>query len=220
MSAVEEDGWIVYRMSALRFAVFLMLGIGCILCGLYCLDLARLKMKFAGYVFLVLGPILILKCLMLLTAGMVVFKYNAERLSVSGMLGTRSLWWTEISNVGIMEHSQYAVGFIKINSTQSLYVQPISGWKLYVPTNWVGLSNNEMLELGGIFNSLRAKHQHLNSFAPANDSKNDYADTVVARYLARKAEEQNLSPAPQSFHTASPAPANAPVTFGKRRSFP
>jgi hypothetical protein len=220
MSAVEDDGWTVYRMSALRFAVLLTLGIACIPGGLYCLGLAHLKMKFAGSIFLLLGPILILKCLMLMTVGMVVFKYNAERLSVSGMLGTRSLWWTEISNVGIMEHSQYALGFIKINSTQSLYVKPISGWKLYVPTNWAGLSKNEMVELGGLFNSFSAKHQRLNSVEIPNDSKSDYADSVVARYLARKAEEQKLASAPQGFHAASLTAASAPLTFGKRRSFP
>jgi hypothetical protein len=216
----DEDGWIVYRASFMRIAFFTMIGLAMIPGGFYCLDAPYLKAKFAGYILLILSPFMILKCLQVLMGGLVMFKYNSNFISARGMLGTRTLRWSEIASVGIIQQTQYALGFIKTHSSEQLYVKPISGWKLYIPTAWAGLSKDQMRQLGGLFNAICSRTQQSNSPSATDETKNEYADAVVARYMARKAdEEKNHKPSQPFGQSTSPQPTSQ-VTFGKRHSLP
>jgi Bacterial PH domain len=217
-----NDGWVIHYVSGGKMIFYLLVGIGCIPLGMYFMSIGVAKLTFAGVLFIIIGPILALKVCGMILGGGIAFRYNADGIEVPGLLGTRRLRWSDISKIGVVQHTQYAFGFIKTASTQYLYVHPASGWKLFVPTTWGGLSQGQMHELAATFNMLRSgreissKRQSFSS--DSDDSKNEYADAVVARYLARKVEEEKLAPAVSPVQRLKNLPGGGAVTFGKRRS--
>jgi hypothetical protein len=218
----DDDGWVTHSVSGGKMLFYLLAGIGCVPLGIYFMGLGMAKTTFAGVLFIAVGPILALKvCGMFLNGG-VAFRYNADGIEVPGLLGTRRLRWSHISKISIIQHTQYAFGFIKTRSTQYLYVHPASGWKLFVPTAWGGLNQSQMHELSATFNMLRSGKEistkRQSSSSNLDDSKNEYADAVVARYLARKMEEEKLAPEASPVQRSKNLPGGGAVTFGKRRN--
>lgn len=217
------DNWVTHYVSASKMLFYFLAGIACVPVGFYLMGLGRAKFTFAGLIFIVVGPILALKVCRIVLSGGLAFRYDADRLQVPGLLGSRRLLWSDVKNVTIIERRRYVFGFIKVGSSQGLYVHPMRGWKLFIPTNWAGLSQQEMFGLASKFESLRGKSGENTSprtfTSNSAEPKNDYADAVVARYMARKKEEESSGftgrPAQQSHN-----PQNNGAVFGKRLNPP
>ncbi len=219
----SSENWVTHYVSAGKMFFYFMAGIACVPAGFYFMSMGKAKATFAGVLFIIIGPILALKVVRYLLGGAVVFRYNADEIHVPGFFGTKRLLWTNIQKIIVIERSRYIWGFIKVGSTQSLYVHPSSGWKVHVPTNWAGLNNDDMHQLAAKFERLRLQRgavgtpQYFTADTP--EPKNDYADAVVARYLARKKEEESsaFSRRPEQ---PSHKPQNGGIVFGKRLNPP
>ncbi len=219
----STENWVTLYAPASKMFLYFFAGLICIPAGLYFMSLARAKFIFAGAILIIMGPILALKVCRIALSGGLILRYNAEKIHIPGLLGTRRLHWSDVKNVSIIEHRRYIFGFIKVGSSQGLYVHPMRGWKVYVPTPWAGLTQQEMYGLASKFESLRIKASEGTTSKPftsnSAEPKNDYADAVVARYMARKKEEESAGfssrPAPQQTSLQ-----NGGVVFGKRLSPP
>jgi hypothetical protein len=221
----DNDGWVTHHVSGGKMVLYLLAGICCVPAGLYFLTLGAGKATFAGIVFIIIGPILALKTLRLMLGGNIAFRYNADGIQIPGLLGTKRLRWSDIQKVSILTQSTYVLGFIKTSSTQSICLHRSFFSKAYVPTDWAGLTNTQMHELAGIFEMLRSGQRFSGegrssapqSFAPSSDEpKNEYADAVVARYLARQKEASQSSAANTYPTQGAMAHGRSGTTFGKR----
>ncbi len=219
----NSDGWVTHYISAARSFCFLSIGVGSVPLGIFLFGLGHAKLKFAGIIFLIVGPFLILKTLRMIAGGNIAFRYSRDGIQVPGTLWTRRASWSDVSKISIVQHTTYALGFIPTTRQQFLYVHPASGWKFYVPTNWAGLAKEEMHKLAVTFDTLRlrqANSSRLSSYSPKQEEPtNDYADAVVARYMARKAEEERAAGSGSAYQSQS-RPQSSGVTFGKRRDIP
>jgi hypothetical protein len=225
-SQQSSDGWVTHNITSGKVALYLLGGLACVPLGLYLLSLGSTKAGIAGAILLLVGPLLFLKTLRLMMSGGYAFRYNSQGIEVPGLLYTRRLRWADVRKVGVMEHSTYALGFIKTSSVQHLYLKPNFGFKLYVPTSWAGMAQPEMHKLGSLFEKLRARGD-VPSNTPAfsqsaEEPQNEYADAVVARYMANKLAAEKQVPtggfSSSGFGTRSNAPQpSSGVTFGKRQ---
>jgi hypothetical protein len=188
LGMAQAEEWIVHKISAAMLLFWFLVCGGLVLVGLAALQADHGKIVFFGYVLLAIAPFALLMILSLALNGGVAFKYNAEAIHVTRLIGVKRMAWAKIKNVSIVETTQTTgYGLVKVGSTQHLYVHPSFGFKVNVPTQWLSMKQDEMHQLAGLFEMLRRKAAgtvptQATSSAP-QDTNNDYADEMVARYM-------------------------------------
>lgn len=188
----------------------LLIGVGLIPFALYLLQAGNPVIKILGLVFLVCGPMMVLKALRGLIGTSTAFSYDSDGITMPGWFGEQHLLWRDISDFSVRTVTTYAYGIIKTSSQHSLYALKANGGKKLLPTQFTGLDAEGLSELAA---QLELHRLGLAGARPR--FAQDYASAAPTPAPAFGRIDTGLAP-PVPF-ASRPGPATAP-SFGRRQS--
>jgi hypothetical protein len=144
---------------------------------------------------LITGLAMAAPALRLLLTGYVGFTYDAQGVTIPGLLGEKKFAWRDIKAIKIYDRTFYVYHVIPVRKVSYLYLEVPGGLfgnrKVYLPTQFTSLSNDETQSLRALMDQQRMLNQGVpQSTNPSTTSK---PSTTRAPYVAAKPTVQRGS---------------------------
>ncbi len=200
----------IIRYSTAKLAMGLGASILMTMFSFVLLQSDRGKVAFAGFVFVVVGPLLALGTIKLLVGDRLALRFDNRSIEIGTMWRRRLFSWPEIASIGMNEVSSYALyGLVKTGTSHSLTIKTqggLFGAKSYnISKAFLDIGKAEYVALPDQL--ARAKegampeaniprhvpHPIVMPDTPMPEKAFD-ADAVFARYIEKQREQPEATP--------------------------
>ncbi len=116
------------RYSATKLTLAVVGGIAMAAFAPVLIDSPRGKIQFAGYIFLIIGPLLSLISLKTLLGERVALRFDHRTVEIATLWRRRTLNWSDVASVGVSTVSTYgAFGLVKTGSSDTIAIKTKPG---------------------------------------------------------------------------------------------